>query len=560
MGGRATRLSRAWAVLLVAVGSSLLVPTNVAAQQAGFADPAAEGDRAAARFELGQRIYREGIGASGEPLRALGAARTPLAGKDVACAACHRRSGYGTSEGRYTIRPITGPALLQEQTLPVQSPRIKALLGTRQRPAYDEALLARAIGSGVDASGKPLDSLMPRYAMTAQEMEALGAYLFTLSSRPSPGVDDRDIHFATVIQPGVSPERRRAMLDIMQAFVKDKDANGRSEEQRRDAGNMRMYRSFRKWVLHVWELKGSSDTWSAQLEANYRQQPVFALIGGLGSSSWRPIHEFSERFEIPTVLPQVDLPVLSGPNQYTFYFSRGIVLEAEVLARFLRDQRKPGKVVQVYRRDEAALAASTSLRAALEANAGDALEDHVLEGSADEDFWRRVLARRPDALVLWLGPKDLESAQALGGSMPTPTYVSFDLLGGRRPATSPVAGADVRMVYPSDLRPKRDARLLRSKVWLHGKGIPTTDEAVQVNTQFAMTVVSDVVGHIMDSFSRDLFVERIEHVVGQTPMPSTFPQVSLGPGQRFAAKGAAVVRLPDADKSDMAPISGWIVP
>ncbi|MEO8311819.1 MAG: cytochrome C, partial [Caldimonas sp.] len=92
------------------------------------------------------------------------------------------------------------------------------------------------------------------------------------------------------------------------------------------------------------------------------------------------------------------------------------------------------------------------------------------------------------------------------------------------------------------------------------KGIPITDETVQVNTQFAMTVVSDVIGHIMDSFSRDFFVERLEHVVGQTPAPSLYPQVSLGPGQRFAARGAAVVRLADVDKKAMTPISGWIVP
>jgi hypothetical protein len=75
-----------------------------------------------------------------------------------------------------------------------------------------------------------------------------------------------------------------------------------------------------------------------------------------------------------------------------------------------------------------------------------------------------------------------------------------------------------------------------------------------------MTVVSDVVGHIMDSFSRDLFVERIEHVVGQTPMASIYPSVSLGPGQRFAAKGSSIVQVLDADKQQLKAVSGWIVP
>ncbi len=535
---------------LVAVGCQVFV-TDVALAQA---------PPAAAQLALGQRIYREGIGKSGQPLKAIGAAQSTLGGKDVACATCHRRSGYGTSEGKFVIRPIIAPALLQEQSVPIQAPRIKARVGVSQRPPYNVALLARAIRGGVDAAGKPLDAVMPRYSLSDEEMQALTAYLFSLSAKPSPGVDEHEMHFATVIQPGVAPERRRAMLDVMHAFVKDKGANVRGDEQRREAGNMRMYRSYRKWVLHVWELAGPSDTWGAQLEAYYSRQPVFALIGGLGSASWAPIHAFSERFEIPSVFPQVDLPVLTGPNNYTFYFTRGVVLEAEVLAKFLRDQGAAGKVVQVYRRDERGPTAAAALHAAFKAGAGPALEDQVLEGPADEAFWRKVHGANAAALVLWLGAQDLEGAQVPGAAAAPVLYLSSSLLGGRIPEAAHQAGANVRLVYPSDLPPKRDARLLRNKLWLHNKAIPITDEVVQMNTQFTLTIVSDVVGHIMDSFSRDFFVERIEHVVGQTPMASVYPQVSLGPGQRFAAKGSFIVQLPEAQKQPPKALSGWIVP
>ena len=73
-------------------------------------------------------------------------------------------------------------------------------------------------------------------------------------------------------------------------------------------------------------------------------------------------------------------------------------------------------------------------------------------------------------------------------------------------------------------------------------------------------MVSDVLGHMMDSFSRDLFIERVEHVVGQTPTASIYPTVSLGPGQRFAAKGGSIVQLLDAEKKELRALSGWIVP
>jgi cytochrome c553 len=528
------------------------------AQTASTGIAGVETARAEAQLALGQRIYREGLGASGEPIKARGAAQVVLAGKVAACVACHRRSGFGASEGQFTVRPITGPSLFEEQTVVVRSPRVKSQLGTRQRPPYTDSLLARAIRGGIDSSGKPMEAVMPRYALNDDEMNALSAYLATLSAQPAPGVDEEEIHFATVIQPGVAPERRRAMLDIMRAFFKDKGANVRSDEQRREAGNMRMYRSYRKWMLHVWELNGPSETWNAQLETLYRQQPVFALIGGLGNSSWRPIHEFSEKFEIPSVFPQVDLPLIAGINNYNFYFSRGVTLEAEVLAKFLLEKGDPGKIVQVYRRDDKGLAVSAAFRAALPV--GTVVEDKILEGPADEVFWRGVSAAKPAALVLWLDAQDMGVAPALGSSDSFPVYLSFDALGGKLSTVASRAGSNVRAIYPTDLPPKHEARLLRTKVWLHNKGIPIVDEAVQINTQFSMTVLSDAVGHIMDSFSRDYFVERIEHVVGQTPTPSFYQSVSLGPSQRFAAKGSTIVQMGADDKAQPKPLSAWIVP
>jgi hypothetical protein len=545
--------------LRMALPGALFVASAAALGQG--VQPGATGAEAAAREQqiaLGQRIYREGVGVSGEPLKATGAAQTVLSGNSVACAACHRRSGYGTSEGQFDIRPITAGALFEESSQVLRSPRIKAQLGTRQRPPYTEALLARAIRSGLDSGGQPLEAVMPRYALGDEDMKAIAAYLTTLSAKPSPGVDAEDIHFATVIQPGVPDVQRKAMLEIMEAFFKDKAGGGRNLEGRRDAGTMRMYRSYRKWVLHVWELTGPSETWRAQLDAYYRQQPVFALVSGLGVSSWQPIHAFSEEMEIPSFFPQVDLPVLTGSNEYNFYFSRGLTLEAQVLAKFLRDSGDAGPLVQVYRRDEAGLTSAKALRDAMPN--GVALEDVLLDGAADENFWRKLAARRAGSVVLWLGHDDLTKVALPAGGFERPVYLSFDHLNARLPASTEALGAQVRMVYPTDLPPKHAARLLRTKIWLHNKGMPVVDEAVQINTQFAMTVLSDAIGHVMDSFSRDFVAERVEHVVALTPTPSLYPSVSLAPGQRFAAKGSSIVQLVAGEKPQLKALSGWIVP
>src|SRR6516225_2525145 len=59
--------------------------------------------------ELGKRIYREGILPSGRPLRGLIRGDTPTDGSQLNCATCHRRSGFGSSEGGTFVPPIAGP-------------------------------------------------------------------------------------------------------------------------------------------------------------------------------------------------------------------------------------------------------------------------------------------------------------------------------------------------------------------------------------------------------------------------------------------------------------------
>ena len=210
-----------------------------------------------------------------------------------------------------------------------------------------------------------------------------------------------------------------------------------------------------------------------------------------------------------------------------------------MLAKFLREQGEPGKSCRSIGATMRGATAAAALRAALAGGREAALEDQVLEGPADEAFWRKAsrapMPARAGAVARRAGP----GRRAGAGRLPPRRRCICRPVCW--PAASPTAagkaGANVRLVYPSDLPPKREARLLRNKLWLHNKGIPITDEAVQMNTQFTMTVVSDVVGHIMDSFSRDFFVERIEHVVGQTPMASVYPEREPRPRPALRRQG-----------------------
>lgn len=103
----------------------------------------------------------------------------------------------------------------------------------------------------------------------------------------------------------------------------------------RNSALIKCIRSTVKWELHVWELKGDESNWTAQLENYYKNQPVLAMVSGLSNSSWQPIHDFCERFEIACLLPNTDIPVISENDFYTAYFSKGLTLEAQALANYL---------------------------------------------------------------------------------------------------------------------------------------------------------------------------------------------------------------------------------
>lgn len=511
----------------------------------------------------GQSLYREGLLASGEPVRALVQKKVVLSGAEAACVNCHRRSGLGGSEGRITVRPIAGRLLFTSSQTELARRWAVPPGGAAVRPAYTRASLARALREGVDPTGRVLDALMPRYALGDSEVAQLYAYLEGLSATAAPGVSDSEIHFSTILAPGVEPDRRRALLDVLHAFFRDKNGGTRNEVRRREAGIEQMYRAYRSWVLHVWELEGAPETWRAQLEAHYRQQPVFAVIGGLGRGSWQPVHGFCEDFALPCVFPDVDYPVVGGAGYYSLYFSRGVALEADVLARQLAETRSgAGAIVQVFRDDASGRVPAQALREGLRRRGIEGLADYPVRGNGPlaAGFWSELMREaRPAILVVWLDPADV---QGLVGSGDPPAglqtlYLSASL-SAMQPAGLPAGWLDrVRMVHPFGLPANRARHLARMNAWLRARQIPLGDARTQANAFFAATVAGDAVSHMGENFSRDYFIERIEQMAGTSLSPSIYPRLSLGPGQRFASRGGYILGFQNGMP---VPVSDWLIP
>src|SRR5256885_9777077 len=333
---------------------------------------------------VGEILYRRGLLPSAEPVQATREAGATLRGADAACVNCHRRSGLGSSEGRITIPPIAGPYLfiargksLEQQGVPfVDTERIN-------HEAYTDESLARAIREGVGANGKTLNYLMPRYQIDDAAMAELIGYLKGLKVSPSPGASTSVLHFATIITPDADPVKRRGMLAVMnQYFVDKNNAMARTKAPTLYSSHTMMFRVERRWQLHVWELTGAPATWEAQLRKYLTSQPVFAVISGLGGSNWEPVHRFCEAQSLPCLFPNVEAPVGHDSDFYSVYFSRGVLLEAQLLARELAQAREPiHTLVQVFRAGDVGEQPARALQAA-RTDAGQQVVNRVLKAHA----------------------------------------------------------------------------------------------------------------------------------------------------------------------------------
>ncbi len=548
--------------------------------------------------EAGRRIYRDGILPSGAPLQGVRMTGSVVSGAAAACANCHRRSGMGSVEGDIQVPPINGRFLFAERedkALAIMDPRSGKRMNQAHEP-YDDQSLAEAIRHGRNNRGQEMNAVMPRYTLGDPEMKALIAYLGKLSAQWSPGVTAETIRFATVVTPDVEPERRKVLLDMMRTAFTQK--NGSTATVRHPSGRRHMTSAAefvlgteRKWLLDVWELQGPPEEWGAQLDEFYRRQPVFAVVSGISNSTWQPVHDFCEREGVPCWFPSVDLPP-AAPAFYPVYFSRGVALEAEVLAAWLKEgeRPRPQRLVQVFRDDYAGRGAGEALKQALQGS-GIAVEDRVLSGQG-ADALRAALAGTGsrDGVMLWLRPADLAELEKL--APPSFAYFSAALAGGEHGPFPAAWREKARMVYPYELPDRRRANLDYFHQWLKLRKLELVDEQMQSEVFFALNFLTDTLAEMLDNLYRDYLMERAENMIARREgskaeeqvrardglrLPekvlawrqaareraaqggtTLYPRMSLGVGQRFASKGGYIVR--SSSDGSLAAESGWIVP
>src|SRR6185295_11188268 len=144
-----------------------------------------------------------------------------------------------------------------------------------------------------------------------------------------------------------------------------------------------MFKVNMHWELHVWELTGAPDTWQAQLRNKLAEQPVFAVLSGLGGQTWDPIHRFCEEQSLPCLFPNLELPVVAENDFDNLYLSQGVLLEARLIShelKALREAMAVKRVVQLFRTGDVGSAGARALETALADSGVSAVSRPVAPG------------------------------------------------------------------------------------------------------------------------------------------------------------------------------------
>ena len=331
-----------------------------------------------------------------------------------------------------------------------------------------------------------------------------------------------------------------------------------------------------RWVLHEWRLSGSPNTWEQQLQHFYEKQPVFALLSGAGAASWDNVHAFCEKTRLPCIMPSVYVAPVDKDSHYSMYLSPGVPLEAQILGKYLKSQGISGSLAQVYS-DAAGKQAAAELKSLLE------LSDSVTDVVTREHTTRfDPDTRNADTIILWLRPFELEEIMAtypdgldadtvyLSALLTSPEDIS--LPAGWRSNTAFVTLFD-------DLGLQGEIARLRLERWLTKHGLTSgTNRRLQADAYAVSHFFNEALAAIGRQelrrpevpLTREHVLETLEDVVAkysdgtqlidEDTHVAWYGRMSLGPGQRIAARGGSIVRYKSPASSRLVLASERVVP
>ena len=500
---------------------------------------------AAAAIELsaseraGKRIFVEGRSATGSSIAArVGAGDTAIPGTVVPCANCHGANGRGRREGGVRPSDITWRRLA--------TPYGQRLDSGREHPAYDAGSLARAVTAGIDPGGNRLDPAMPRFVMSARDLEDLTAYLKRLEDDRDPGLLEDGVRLGT-LQPAAGPlaELGGTVAAVLRGAIDVVNAGGGVHGRRVE--------------LVVADAGSDAAAGEAALRRLVEEDKVFAVLAPLAPALDGRLAELADAARVPLVGPLAHLS--GGGGRFVFDPLPGLGEQLGALGEYAATSLKLGNppAAIVHPDDSRSARLATALAARLGRRGWSQVRAYAYApGAFDAAGVGAALAGQGAKAVFFVGRDDDFGALAAHESLQKASpwlFAAATQVGPAALRLPPAQAERVLIAYPTlpqDWTPQGAAslRAMREK-----SGVGERHPAFQVGAYAAAMVMLEGLKRAGRDASRNKLVGALENLHGfHTGLT---PAIGFGPGQRVGAPGAHIVAV-DAQKHVFRPTGRYV--
>lgn len=490
--------------------------------------------------EAGKRIYFDGESSSGSDITAVVANDgTTVQASVLPCASCHGDDGQGRPEGAVIPSDVRWSSLTKRYG--------RTTAGGRRHPPYAERTMARAIESGVDSAGTPLDPTMPRYAMSREDMESLVAFMKRLELLRDPGVLPAKLRIATVLPTrGRLADTGEVLRRVLQAWFDDLNAGGGIHGRRIE--------------LAVAAFDSDREDGLRAARRLLDRGDVFALVSPFTPRAESRLARLAEERRLPIVGPLTPFARQTGtPNHWVFFVLGGVREQARVLADHAAASLglEDPAVAILHPAEEPLADAADAARAQLGSRGWKRVELRTIARGASLAPLAAELKRGGVPVVLFLGGD--EELSDLGRVARDLDWAPVLLVPGTLAARSAVAlpaafDGKVFLAYPTlptDETPAAVGRLAR----LRARGrIPERHLAAQAQACSAAAILAEALKRTGKVVRRERFVGNLE--VLYEFETGLVPPVSYGPNRRVGALGGYVVAV-DRRNGSFRPVGGW---
>jgi ABC-type branched-subunit amino acid transport system substrate-binding protein len=494
-----------------------------------------------AEEHLGRIIYREGSDGSQFKITAtLGLTGEPISATAFACANCHGLEGEGKQEGAMTIPAITSQHLFTDAPSDNGAKRI-----------YDDNTLVRAITKGINSQNKTLSPTMPKYNLTADQAQALLAYLKHLGSTGDveSGITDTEVQLATVLPlTGPLAATGNLLKTTLEVCITETNKQGL------------IYG--RKLTLATLDSGNSINEPLAATQQLLSETKPFALVSGYFPAFTSELYTALSQEKIPVIGPLTFEPYdTPTPSATFFYFLPSYVDQSRALvdywlARYAegKDSAKP-KLTIIHSGKIADLHLVEAVRRQLQRHHLDLMADVVMSQTHNNNLLTKLVLEKPDAIFFVGNTEELTTLNKILPHMDhTPVLLGLLAMLSADVINMPdLAMPKMLLASPFNLNagmPQFAALLDRHSVSLQSPGLQRIACA-------ALNFVAEGLKRAGKHLTRSKFTASLEEAKN-FPV-EIMPPFQFDPNNRIGARGAFMFSV-NTKTGVLSPPSAWITP